>query len=104
MDVLSLPDIISSETEEAFGTRASFKDASIKILSSNYIYPYSWHRDGDAFRKDCSSTTSTFNAKRCKEIVAVDRWPSWTITYWSHTWNGDGPNKGNLQKVEEVKR
>ena len=100
LEVLLLPDVLSAEAKKAFPMDSAWKESKVEVLPFQYIYPYSWHRDGDMFRKYCWSTLSTFDAERCKELVAVNRWPSWTITYWSHTWNGDGPNKGNLQKVE----
>ena len=105
LEALMLPEIISTEVNEAFPNHlSSWRQATIEVLPFQYIYPYSWHRDGDAFRKFCWSTLDTFDAEKCKGLVGVDRWPSWAITYWSHTWNGDGPNKGNLKKVEERKR
>jgi hypothetical protein len=76
-------------------------DAAIEILPAHYIYPYSWARDGDTFREFCSAERETFDAQHCKDLVGVDHWPSYTVTYWSHTWNWEGPNEGNLRKISE---
>ena len=47
-----------------------------------------------------------FDAERCKSLLATDRWPSYTITYWSHTWDDlqdSGHAEDNLAAVEEKK-
>jgi hypothetical protein len=69
------------------------------VLPFWYIYPYSHERDGAAFRPYCWASQPTFNATRCKELVAVDRWPSYTITYWSHTWTENGHDDNNVKNV-----
>jgi hypothetical protein len=78
-------------------------EASIEVLPSHYIYPYSWGRDGDVFREFCSAERESFDAERCKNLIAVDHWPSYTITYWSHTWEWKGHNENNIKKLEEMK-
>ena len=64
---------------------------SVTVLPSWEIYPYSWERDGQAFRDVCSTFDGgNFNAKKCKELVGTDHWGtngSYTITYWSHSWD-----------------
>jgi inositol phosphorylceramide mannosyltransferase catalytic subunit len=72
----------------------------VVALPFQYIYPYSWQRDGDGVRDVCWSALDTFDAERCKELLAVDRWPSTTITFWSHTWEHEGHNTENLQKIQ----
>ena len=64
---------------------------SLHILPFWEIYPYSWDRDGQAFRDYCSPFEATiFNATKCKELVGAQHWGrngSYTITYWSHSWD-----------------
>jgi hypothetical protein len=76
-------------------------EAAMEVLPFHYIYPYSWARDGDMFREFCWATRDSFDAQRCKDLVAVDHWPSYTITYWSHTWEREGANEANLRKISE---
>jgi hypothetical protein len=71
----------------------------VVVLPFHHIYPYSWDRDGSFVRDVCWSLSNGFNETRCKELLAVDRWHSTAITYWSHSWNDDGHNTGNLDKV-----
>jgi inositol phosphorylceramide mannosyltransferase catalytic subunit len=71
----------------------------IVVLPFHHIYPYSWERDGYFVRDVCWSAADSFNETRCKELLAVDRWPSTAITYWSHSWNANGHDDGNLDKV-----
>jgi hypothetical protein len=70
------------------------------VLPFWYIFPYSHSRDGDAFREFCWVNKAGFNATRCKDIVGVDHWPSYSITYWSHTWTDDGI-LGGLESVQQ---
>ena len=77
--------------------------ATVEVLPPQYIYPYSWYVDGEKYRDYCWSTLRSFDAQRCKDMVGVERWPSWTITYWSHTWDGEGPNKENIEMVQNGK-
>lgn len=74
---------------------------AVEVLPFQYIYPYSWQRDGEAFRDICWATKKTFNATKCKLLLATDHWPSYAITYWSHTWTGEGHDQGNLAQLEE---
>jgi len=71
----------------------------VVILPFYHIYPYSWQRDGSFVSDVCWSAAASFNETRCKELLAVDRWPSTAITYWSHSWNDDGHDADNLDKV-----
>jgi hypothetical protein len=105
VETLLLPTVLSNTTLEVYtpdDEAQLIKDAKVEVLPPHLIYPYSWHRDGDMFRPFCWSTLGSFNASRCKEVVAVEAWGSATITYWSHTWNGEGPNEGNLKMVESA--
>ncbi|KIV94736.1 hypothetical protein PV10_02474 [Exophiala mesophila] len=74
---------------------------SIEVLPFHNIYPYSWQRDGEAYRSVCWAARKTFNAERCKLLLATDHWPSYTITYWSHSWTGNGHDSNNLERLME---
>lgn len=63
---------------------------SMVVLPFWEVYAYSWHRDGEAFRKLCWVTQATFNAALCKLVLGLEHWGSHSITYWSHSWNEDG--------------
>jgi inositol phosphorylceramide mannosyltransferase catalytic subunit len=71
----------------------------VVVLPFYYIYPYSHERDGEAFRKYCWASKPGFNPERCKELISVEHWPSYTITYWSHTWSEVGHDEENLKSV-----
>lgn len=80
---------------------ATLPPQSLVILPFWQVYPYSWHRDGEMFKHVCWVLDAEFNAARCKLLLALDRWESYSITYWSHSWvsNGDGHSKGNIQHI-----
>ena len=63
---------------------------SMVVLPFWEVYPYSWERDGEAFRQLCWVTQDTFNAATCKQVLGLDHWGSHSITYWSHSWSTDG--------------
>lgn len=73
---------------------------SMEILPFYKIFPYSWERDGEAYRDVCWVAEASFNAERCKALLGTDYWPSYAITYWSHTWAGDGHDEGNVNKLQ----
>lgn len=63
---------------------------SMVVLPFWEVYPYSWERDGEAYRKLCWVTQDTFSAATCKQVLGLDHWGSHSITYWSHSWNAEG--------------
>jgi hypothetical protein len=74
---------------------------SVEVLPFQYIYPYSWQRDGAAVRELCWSRREGFEPARCKKLLATDEWPSYTITYWSHSWAATGHGTmGHLEDKE----
>lgn len=95
--------VSKNPTAKQFNPRKGLQH-SIEVLPFQYIFPYSWQRDGEAFREVCWATKATFNAERCKLLLATDHWPSYTITYWSHTWAGEGHDAGNLHKLNQEDR
>lgn len=63
---------------------------SMVVLPFWEVYPYSWERDGEAYRMLCWVTQDTFSASTCKHVLGLDHWGSHSITYWSHSWSADG--------------
>ncbi|KAL9076352.1 MAG: hypothetical protein Q9161_001068 [Pseudevernia consocians] len=63
---------------------------SLVVLPFWEVYPYSWERDGEAYRSLCWVTQDTFSASTCKQVMGLDHWGSHSITYWSHSWSTDG--------------
>lgn len=80
---------------------ATLPPQSLVILPFWQIYPYSWHRDGEMVRNVCWVLEEEFNAARCKLLLASDRWGSYSITYWSHSWgwDGDGHSKEHIKHI-----
>ncbi|KAK9364907.1 nucleotide-diphospho-sugar transferase [Lipomyces kononenkoae] len=74
---------------------------SIEILPFWNVFPYSWWRDGDAFRSTCSINSAEYDGEKCKLIIAADRWGSYFITYWSHSWNWEGHEKSHIKNIEK---
>lgn len=65
----------------------------VSILTPGMIYPYSWRERLSADMHDCWVANPTYEEEKC-----IERYPeAYTITYWSHSWGGDG-------YLENVKR
>lgn len=92
--------VAKNPTAKQFNPRKGLQH-SIEVLPFQYIFPYSWERDGEAYREVCWATKPNFSAERCKQLLATDHWPSYAITYWSHTWTSDGHDEGNVQRLED---
>ena len=42
----------------------------------------------------------SFDPKTCKDVLDVDELKSWSITYWSHSWNEEkSHDKGQLSAI-----
>ncbi|KAJ0427022.1 nucleotide-diphospho-sugar transferase [Aspergillus carlsbadensis] len=56
------------------------------LLPREQIYPFSWADDGDV--KVClgAKSNALFDPETCKRRMRVDAWPSYFITYCTHTW------------------
>ena len=72
----------------------------LNILPFWMVYPFSWQRDGDAYQNYCLVGRDAFNSTRCKEVLALEAWGSWSITYWSHSWSAGGDN--DASKLEKT--
>lgn len=71
----------------------------VVVLNETLIYPYSWNRDGRAFKYACQFNEFYFDPQLCKELLLTTEHESYAITYWSHSWTGTGHNKNNLQNT-----
>ena len=70
------------------------------ILPFWAIYPFSWQRDGDAYKAHCLVGQERFDAARCKEVIGVKAWGSWSVTYWSHSWNQNGQQE-HMEELQD---
>ena len=82
---------------------ATLPPQSLVILPFWEVYPYSWQRDGEAFRHVCWVLEEEFNAARCKLLLGLDHWESHSITYWSHSWGSDedGHSEDNIKHIAD---
>ena len=74
----------------------------VEILPFWEIYPFSWDRDGAAYKDFCLVGNPSFNAVKCKLVLGLDHWGSHSITYWSHSWSGDGHTDINMEAVSKA--
>ncbi|KAK9234257.1 nucleotide-diphospho-sugar transferase [Lipomyces kononenkoae] len=81
-----------------FGQQEKIKHA-VEVLPWWNVFPYSWDRDGHAFRAICSVNSPDYDRERCKLNIAADRWGSYFITYWSHSWSRTGHNANNMKNI-----
>ena len=91
--------VAKNPTAIQFNPRKGLKH-SIEVLPFQYIYPYSWERDGEGVREICWATKNTLSAERCKLLLGTEHWPSYAITYWSHTWTSGGHDEGNVHQLD----
>lgn len=85
-------------TEKLFKPQRG-KKHSVEVLPFWFIFPYSWARDGEMYRDLCWVTEPRFNATRCKLVLGTEYWPSYTITYWSHSWAAEGHDENKMKSL-----
>ncbi|KAJ3081106.1 hypothetical protein HK102_002580, partial [Quaeritorhiza haematococci] len=71
----------------------------VTLLEPGIIYPFDWH-DREAPIAICAATEPTLDESACKQYYHATGKPedrAFTITYWSHTW--EGPE--NLQVMSD---
>ncbi|KAL7940782.1 glycosyltransferase family 32 protein [Trichoderma barbatum] len=74
----------------------------IILLPDGLIYPFNWN-EGEELRSICSAEKDSFDESQCKESLNVDSKGSISITYWSHTHRGKGPDNGNIDRISQEK-
>ena len=89
---------VGLETYNLFNHGKNLKH-DVEVLPFHYIFPYSWAGDGAMFRRYCWVVNKDFDAQKCKDLVAVDRWGSYQITYWSHSWTAEGHDEGHMERL-----
>lgn len=77
-------------------------DAANKLilLPDSMIYPFNWDTKGKV-RSLCSAEKDTFDESQCKDMLNVDLKGSISITYWSHTHRGKGPDIENIERISQ---
>ncbi|KAE8154338.1 nucleotide-diphospho-sugar transferase [Aspergillus avenaceus] len=64
----------------------SLKDALV-LLPEKQVYPFSWVDDREhADVCEAAWENPTFNPEECKRRIDVEAWPSYFITYCTHSW------------------
>lgn len=90
---------------QSYGKRPGMPH-KLEILPGYSVYPFSWGADGHYTREYCEVNKPKFNPEHCKGLLGTTYWPSYTITYWSHSWDVQGHNEHNVDllndKEEEV--
>ncbi|KAL4916855.1 nucleotide-diphospho-sugar transferase [Aspergillus aurantiobrunneus] len=76
----------SSSVEDEGGLPGEDLEHALVLLPREQVYPFSWVDDGDV--KAClgSKGNEQFDPWACKRRMDVDAWPSYFITYCTHTW------------------
>ncbi|KAI9095105.1 nucleotide-diphospho-sugar transferase [Phlyctochytrium arcticum] len=73
-------------------------------LEPGVIYPMDWHHfesGQDIKNVDCWARSKAFNEKLCRKQL-VKRRKAFTVTYWSHSWDGPWDDKvGYPEESEE---
>lgn len=85
---LSPQNFLNSNQSLNLFERSDLSAEQIVILPPENIYPYPWNNAGKLYRGACWSGGYWFNSRRCKKMVVSEE-ETYTITYWSHTWNED---------------
>ncbi|KAK9357144.1 hypothetical protein V1504DRAFT_494617 [Lipomyces starkeyi] len=85
---------------DVFGPQDRLKH-TVEVLPWWNVYPYSWDRDGSAFKEICSVNSEQYDRERCKLNIATDHWGSYFITYWSHSWSRSGHNENNMKNIAD---
>jgi inositol phosphorylceramide mannosyltransferase catalytic subunit len=81
------------------GCNSDQLEHQVILLNKTLIYPYSWSRDGRAFKYVCEFNEFDFNPRRCQELLRTAKHESYAITYWSHSWTSTGHNNKHLQNA-----
>lgn len=73
------------------------------LLRKELIFPYWWGEK--ELENVCRAGVRGFDPETCKDVLDVQALSSWSITYWSHSWNQEGGHdKGHLSAMESWTR
>lgn len=96
----SLHDFSASSDGTSSTSEGKVAEERLLMLPFWTVYPFSWQRDGKGFEEICSVEKEGFDAERCKRELDVERWGSWSLTYWGHSW---GYENAGLQERDDLK-
>ena len=98
-----------SKMKDLYGRSLSEKDLRssagppkhrLLLLEPEVIFPYWW--GAKELEGVCKAGVESFDPETCKDVLNVDELKSWSITYWSHSWNEEkGHDKGQLSAMED---
>ncbi|KAJ1564730.1 hypothetical protein HK096_006564 [Nowakowskiella sp. JEL0078] len=63
----------------------------IYFLEPGVVFPFNWNSASEKMFDICSAARKNFDEDKCKEIYNATGKPdqkAWSITYWSHSWEG----------------
>ncbi|KAJ1550762.1 hypothetical protein HK096_005178, partial [Nowakowskiella sp. JEL0078] len=79
------------------------KVEKVYFLEPGVVFPFNWDGASQEIFNICSAAFGSFNEDKCKEMYNATGKPeqkAWSITYWSHSWEG---NKNMVIEVEKGK-
>ena len=59
----------------------------LEVLPSLYVFPFNWA--DIPMRRVCFAGQPKFDAETCKDVLDTERSGSYSISYFSHSWDGD---------------
>lgn len=94
---------LRSSSEEDVSTRAEGPTHRLVLLEQQTIFPYWWGEK--ALESVCRAGVEGFDPETCKDVLDVEAMGSWSITYWSHSWDQEGGHdKEHLSAMEHWAR
>ncbi|TPX59120.1 hypothetical protein SpCBS45565_g07823 [Spizellomyces sp. 'palustris'] len=61
---------------------------AVRVLPPGIIYPHDWHDyEGEDVGPICWAKSESFDEVKCKETIVTKK--AFTMTYWTHSWEGD---------------
>ncbi|KAI9105571.1 nucleotide-diphospho-sugar transferase [Phlyctochytrium arcticum] len=72
---------------------------AVVLLAAGAIYPMDWHHFSQNKDLDdlCFARSPIFDEEKCKDLL-VDQEKAFTVTYWSHSWDGNWDDKVGYAK------
>lgn len=90
---------LRSLNEDGLLTTDGVRIHQMVLLGEEMIFPYWWGEK--ELESVCRAGVENFDPETCKDILDVQSLGSWSITYWSHSWDQDGGHdEGHLSAME----
>ena len=84
---------------QGFRTRLGDRQHQVVVLGHDLIFPYWWGEK--ELESVCRAGIASFDPETCKDVLDVQALGSWSITYWSHSWDKEsGHDEGHLSAME----